>query len=70
MADAGNRQRRISVRTTFVIQFQEGADVPEDCCAGTVEHVASGERSQFSSWSELQDFVKDVLQPGNAAQRD
>jgi len=70
MADAGKRQQRISVNRAFVIHFKDGAGAPAGGLAGTVEHVASGERSRFSSWNELKGFMNGVLESVNGPGRD
>lgn len=45
----------------FVIQFRCLADVEQECFAGRVEHVASGEVEYFRSAEELVGFVRNVL---------
>ena len=45
----------------FVLQLQESQDRPETCCAGRVEHLATGEATRFTTTTELWDFVDKVL---------
>ena len=45
----------------FVVQFQ-GTDAGQSAkMAGRVEHLTSGHRGRFQSWTELQRFIKQEL---------
>jgi hypothetical protein len=45
----------------FVLQLQESNGCPENCRAGRVEHLATGEAKRFTTTTELWDLVDKVL---------
>jgi hypothetical protein len=45
----------------FVVQFNTGTEVPQEQCAGRVEHVVSGQATHFDSLEGLLTFIERVL---------
>jgi len=51
----------LSPHRAFVVQFREHADVERGQWTGRVEHVTSGQATQFQSLEELLAFITRVL---------
>jgi hypothetical protein len=51
----------LSVHRAFVVQFDTHTDVARGRLAGRVEHVVSGEASQFHSLETLLAFIAELL---------
>jgi hypothetical protein len=45
----------------FVVQFNTGTEMPQEQCAGRVEHVVSGQATHFDSVEGLLTFIGQVL---------
>lgn len=52
---------RLSVHRAFVVQFRAETDIPSGRCVGRVEHVVSGQATQFETCTELLAFIERVL---------
>ena len=50
-----------SVHRAFVVQFRAETDVVHELVVGRIEHVASGQTTEFHSLAELMSFVARVL---------
>ena len=48
-------------RRAFVVQFRAETDLAHARCSGRVEHVVSGQASQFQSLEELLAFFTRIL---------
>ena len=51
----------LSPHRAFVVQFREETDVEQGRFVGRVEHVVSGQATQFQSLEELAAFMGRVL---------
>jgi hypothetical protein len=51
----------LSPHRAFVVQFRAEADITHGRCTGRVEHVVSGQATQFHSLEELLAFMGRVL---------
>ena len=51
----------LSPYRAFVVQFRERADVEQGLWSGRVEHVSSGQATQFQVLDELLAFMARVL---------
>ena len=54
-------QASLSPHWAFVVQFRAETAVEQGCFVGRVEHVVSGQATQFSSLEELLAFMARVL---------
>jgi hypothetical protein len=45
----------------FVVQFSRQVGESSDHWAGRIEHIVSGRATHFTSWAELQTFMKQIL---------
>jgi hypothetical protein len=54
-------ERRFPAQRAFVVQVAAAAEVTPDRLAGRVEHVVSGQATQFHSLEELLAFMARVL---------
>jgi hypothetical protein len=61
MAHADEQYSPLSVARAFVVQFDTHTDVERGHLAGRVEHVVSGQASQFRSLETLLAFVAQLL---------
>ena len=53
--------RRLPAQQAFVVQLGATADVAQGCLEGRVEHVVSGQATQFHTLAELLAFMARVL---------
>jgi hypothetical protein len=53
--------RRLPAQRAFVVQLGATADVARGCLEGRVEHVVSGQATQFHTLAELLAFMARVL---------
>ena len=58
--EAGD-ERRLPAQRAFVVQWATTADVTEGRLEGRVEHVLSGQATQFHSLEDLLGFMACVL---------
>jgi len=62
----------LSVHRSFVVQFRAETDAAHGRISGRIEHVASRQSGSFRSWTELQEFMAQILirgepKPGETA---
>lgn len=58
---AEEREKWLTSRAAFVVQFVAGSDLRAGSVGGRVEHVASGRHARFDSVDDLLRFLGDVL---------
>ncbi len=51
----------LSVHRAFVVQFRAETDAAHGRVSGRIEHVASRQSGAFRSWTEMQEFMAQVL---------
>jgi hypothetical protein len=51
----------LSPHRAFVVQLRQNSDVEQNQWAGRIEHVTSGQATQFQSLEELLAFIARVL---------
>lgn len=61
MMPSADNPARLSVNRAFVVQFQSDAAVEQGRLAGRVEHVVSGQATDFQSLETLLAFIAQVL---------
>jgi hypothetical protein len=66
MALPEDQPDRISVTRAFVVQFQADTVVEQGHLAGRVEHVVSGQATDFTSLETLLAFMAQVLRTERA----
>ena len=66
MSPATDPPSPLSVRRAFVVQFRLAANPSQEQWMGRVEHVASGQATEFDTALELMTFIARVLdqEPG------
>jgi hypothetical protein len=61
MKPEADKPARLSVHRAFVVQFQADTAVEQGYVAGRVEHVVSGQATDFQSLETLLAFIAQVL---------
>ena len=61
MMPAADNPAHLSVNRAFVVQFQSDTAVEHGHLAGRVEHVVSGQATDFQSLETLLAFIAQVL---------
>ncbi|MGH8066341.1 MAG: hypothetical protein ACRERE_14110 [Candidatus Entotheonellia bacterium] len=61
MMPAADKPAHLSVSRAFVMQFQSDTAVEQGYLAGRVEHVVSGQATDFQSLETLLAFIAQVL---------
>jgi hypothetical protein len=61
MRPEADNPARLSVHRAFVVQFQADTAVEQGNLAGRVEHVVSGQATDFQSLETLLAFIAQVL---------
>jgi hypothetical protein len=62
--------RRLPAQQAFVVQLRATADVAQGCLEGRVEHVVSGQATQFHTLAELLALWQRGRTPGSAGCRE
>jgi hypothetical protein len=61
MVPPADKPAQLSVNRAFVVQFQSDTAVLQGRLAGRLEHVVSGEATDFQSLETLLTFIAQVL---------
>jgi hypothetical protein len=59
----------LSIHRSFILRLYRGVDLDAREISGLVEHVVSGEASEFRSVDDLLDFIGRLLRPTNPSER-
>jgi hypothetical protein len=59
----------LSIHRSFLLRLYRGADLDAGEISGWVEHVVSGEASEFRSVDDLLDFIGRFLPPTSPSER-
>jgi hypothetical protein len=59
----------ISIHRSFILRLYRGVDLDAGEISGWVEHVVSGEASEFRSLDDLLDFIGRFLRPTSPSER-
>jgi len=61
MQPPADRPSPLSVHRAFVVQFRAETDIARGCVVGRIEHVTSGQATQFDSLTALLTFIRRIL---------
>jgi hypothetical protein len=59
----------LSIHRSFILRLYRGVDLDAGEISGLVEHVVSGEASEFRSVDDLLDFIGRFLRPTSPSER-
>ncbi len=59
----------LSIHRSFILRLYRGVDLDAGEISGLVEHVVSGEASEFRSVDDLLDFIGRFLPPTSPSER-